>query len=680
MKRWKKLSALLLACPMILAGCTTSGTKGGSEEAVQAANTQQEEGVSKEKGAPKIVTMGNPGIVDPRYRDPVTGESPLPADELHAAEKALQAVMDELNVDLQFVQYPGRPDEVLLQSVLAGDPIADLVYMWIGSQGTVLTQNVLQPLDDYAYIFEGEHEWMLWDEVAGSRFFVNSNITFTPWWPLIYNIDYIEQVDALKVDGETVYPTDLFLDGRWTWSVFEDYLAKIDAHFANSKAPVRPEKRIEAYQTDYREAVLQATYANGSSIYGKDGLQVATPETKESVAYVKKLMDKGLLTCQLWQEGNAEPGWVANCINFQNGETVFTNSEGWRIPNAAQGAAERGESIGMVPFPRADAIPAGDPRYQQAGTAADCVGVLKGVSPEQTELALKTYAVYYSTYYKELCGGETALDYKGFKAETMAADLGLDIFHPVVGADILETFNWMADNIEINDYSQLTDVYYKQFMPFLGDSFYGYNGVPQYDVAIEMQKGVFDDYINNILTIVQSNEIRDNIAPKFKALQTAAFPVGTDPSTIAWAEYLSVTDGVDGDLDMETATIDVSATDFGVVGLYEKGTVGTIKDKSGNEGKANVNMVIYDIDHTEAPTIIFKEEARKLALDEETSEIKWNDFIEVAVDKDGLDLKKTVEADLSELDTATAGKYNVAITVTDYIGNKTTQALEVEVN
>lgn len=682
LKKWKKTLALLLACPMLLGGCAQGDSVEGVKETLKTGTEGEATKNDTKKGEPQVVTIGYPNLstVDPRYRDPVTGESLMPPDELYAAEVALQTVLDELNVDFQFVQYPGRPDEILLQSVLAGDPISDLAYMWTGSQGTVLAQNVLQSLDDYAYIFEGEHDWMLWDKVVGSHFFVNTQMTYLPLWPLVYNIDYIEQVDALKVDGKTVYPTDLFLSGEWTWSVFQDYLAKIDAHFRTSKAPIRTERRIEPYQTDYREAVLHATYANGGTIYGKEGLQVDKEENKEAVKYVQNLMDAGLLTCETWEEGNSEPSWVLNCINFQNGETVFTNTEHWRIPHAVSAASERGESIGIVPFPRPDDIPFDDPRYQQPGTAGDCIGVLKGISPEQTELALKTFALYYSTYYEVLSGSEHARDYLETHMNDKIAEYGVDVFHDEIGQDILETFTWMAQHIEINDFSQLTDIYYKQYMPLVGDSFYGLNGMPEYGVAIEANKGVLEDYVNNILAMVQSNEIRDNIPPKFKVTQTLAFEIGTDPKAINWKDYLTASDGVDGDLDLGAATIDASATDFNTVGVHEAGLVATIKDKSNNEGKVTVNVVVYDKGHTIAPTITFKEGYRKIQKDEDAKAIKWaDDFIEAAVDKDGLDLRKTIQADLSELDTSTPGGYNVELTLTDYMGNEGKAVLEVQV-
>ena len=75
-----------------------------------------------------------------------------------------------------------------------------------------------------------------------------------------------------------------------------------------------------------------------------------------------------------------------------------------------------------------------------------------------------------------------------------------------------------------------------------------------------------------------------------------------------------------------------------------------------------------------------KEEMRTITVGEESANINWaNDFVEAATDKDGLDLKSKVVADLSEIDTTTAGTYNVAITVTDYAGNEATQTIEVQV-
>ena len=61
----------------------------------------------------------------------------------------------------------------------------------------------------------------------------------------------------------------------------------------------------------------------------------------------------------------------------------------------------------------------------------------------------------------------------------------------------------------------------------------------------------------------------------------------------------------------------------------------------------------------------------RVVLDDpdDASSINWNDFVESAVDADGLDVAGSINADLSTLDTSTPGDYSVKLTVTDFAGN-----------
>ena len=137
---------------------------------------------------------------------------------------------------------------------------------------------------------------------------------------------------------------------------------------------------------------------------------------------------------------------------------------------------------------------------------------------------------------------------------------------------------------------------------------------------------------------------------------------------------------MDGELDKEKIVFDTTAVDFSAVGAYNGGVVGSIKDSSDNEGTVKINVIIYDVNNQTAPTLTIKEGYRTVKKDEDTSKINWGgDFVEAATDKDGLDLKSKVTADLSELDTTTAGTYNVELSVVDYAGNEVAQTIEVVV-
>ena len=131
---------------------------------------------------------------------------------------------------------------------------------------------------------------------------------------------------------------------------------------------------------------------------------------------------------------------------------------------------------------------------------------------------------------------------------------------------------------------------------------------------------------------------------------------------------------------MATATVEIVDVDTTVAATYTSGIQVKIKDKNGNEAVSKNDVVIFDDKNTTPPTLAAKAEYRTIKLEEDANKINWaNDFIESAVDKDGIVLNSRVEADLSELDTTTAGTYNVPLTVTDYANNKASITIEVEV-
>ncbi|MEG0710680.1 MAG: hypothetical protein RR448_00365 [Niameybacter sp.] len=665
LKKFSKVLALGLAGTIALTGC--SGGKGA-----EAGN----DAAKGDKNEPTVIRIGSHAGngMNPDYKDPITGEYSMSEMNREITIQAMQKVKDELNVQIEWVQFPGDTTEVLLQSVMAGDPVADIVNLYANSQGIILGQNVLQPLDDYMeYFAEGSE---IPAPIYGKQYFIEVAGGKThPLSPLFYNIDYIEQVDALKENGKTIYPTDLYKDGKWTWSVFEDYLAKINAHYANSQGPERPEKRIDAYRTDYTETLIQAMHSAGGSIYGDEGLGIESEGTKQAVAYVEGLINKGLLQCDI-TEGTSNRAYNAQGAPFDMGESVFVNIEDWRSSGAAAKATERGQSLGFIPFPRPDHMAFDDPNYRQVRTGGESWAVLRGVDEAKIPLAIQTYQVYNaerSKLEKEMNGGAD---------EKPPIRIGIDLFHEEIGADMQDIYYSSIERTEVNELSNMTGVYW-DFMKLAGDSIYGVDGSPSYEVAVEARKATITDKIAQVEATLNSTEVKDNIAPAFTQVEegkTYAFAKGTDPASIDWASEFTVADNIDGKLDAANVKFDSSATDFNTVGLYSKGVVGTISDSNANEGKQNINITIFDDKNTTAPTLTMKEELRTITVGEESANINWaNDFVEVAIDKDGLDLKAMVVADLSEIDTTTAGTYNVTISVTDYAGNETAQTIEVQV-
>ena len=631
--------------------------------------------------APTVIRMGThwKPELDPHNIDETTGNYTIGDEEDRLIRIAAEdAVREKYNVEIEYVQYAQDTRSELVLSVLAGNPVCDLALMWNGSENTVLAQNILQPLDKYVDLYDGA-AWMLPDKVYGHNYFLNANQSFTQYFSLLVNLTMLEQVDALKdADGNTIYPTDLLEKDEWTWSTFKDYLTKIQAYYGNTPAPDGAKvSTVQAYETDHRYATLSAMYANGGAIYGAKGLQVNSKESIEAVQYIKSLRDAGVMVdCGTYDDGYT-PQWCESGNDFGRGATVFAECPIWMIKSHIDECTARGESVALMPWPRPDNLAKDSEDYRQVISVGDIWGVLKGIDEEKTELAVKVFRTYWETYYELKAHVADMSEYKEAMAETEAMKYGLDIFNEKLGDGILNAFIFNSEKCVPNDFANLLGMR-DPWDRIVGKGFYGVEGMPSYEVAIEANMNQFTDTMARMEAILGSNELHDNQAPSVKASGSVALALGTDVGLIDFSEYFTAEDGFDGVLDPAAATYDVSKVDSTTVGTYQ--VKGIFADKAGNEGSAKLNVYVFNPDNTTAPTLTVKEELPTVAMDSNTADIDWaGQFVDVAADADGLDLKENVTADVSQLDTSTPDEYPVELSVIDYAGNITTVEITVSV-
>ena len=623
---------------------------------------------------------------NPNEIDPATGTYTMTDEaDRQLRLKAEEAVLLKHNVKIEHVQYAQDVRSELVLSVLAGNPCCEIARMWNGSESTVLAQNVLQPLDDYAYIFEGA-DWMWPTAVYGHNYFLNSNVAFTQYFPLVVNLTMLEAVPALKeADGSTLYPMELLERGQWTWTNFKDYLGKVHAFYSNTPAPEGcVNANIVAYEVDYRQSGLSAMFSNGGGIYGDTGLVANSKESVEAVAFYRELMELGYAedpdTYNGW-----EPLWCQPGYDWGRGGAVFADCHSWGVKGEGDHLTERGESYAIMPFPAADrlvsvvdGVVTYDPAYQQVVSVGDIDGVLKGISPEMTKLALEVYRTYWETYYieqaKQAGADITSMDqYKAAVAKDQATKFGLDIFNETYGEGVLNSWIFNSENCIPNNVAGNLGLTLT-WEHTIAKGLMGVEAMPAYEVAIEARKSLFDDVLAETAAILGTDELNDNQGPAVTASGKVVIELNGDLTAVDWTQHFSAEDGFDGVMDPALATIETEGrVDITVAGKYQAKAIFT--DKAGNTGDAKVDVIVYDPANTVAPTLTLVEEIPTIALDAES--VDWKAFVAEAKDVAGIDLD--VVADDSMLDVSMPDVYTVVLSVTDFAGNTTSVEVEVEV-
>ncbi len=671
MRKMRKLVAAVLTGVMVLsmAACGKTDTK--TTPSASPDPTKAPEETKKET----TLVWGTHWVngLDPHVVDEITGEPVMAADQRAARLAAEEAVYKALGVKLEYVQYDTTRD--ILQSELSGRPVADIATLWGGSESTILSQNVMQNLDAYEHIFREDEEmgWMLYDKLYGHYYMMSDVCRFTQRWPLVYNIDLLEKVDCEN-------PNVLFEKGEWTWSKFKEILEKVQAAYAS-------DDNVDAYFTDFRMATLSAAFANGANIYGANGVGVADQKMVDAVEYVNELINSNLMTYETYDGGTSiVPVWCLSADKFRQSKTVFAEVGDWLFGN------DKNEAIGIVPWPRPDRLAADSPEYKQCMTVGDSICILKGVSAEKTELAIKTLMLYTKTYYCTLGGVDSYAEYQKKQGKANASSSHFDITNEKVVMDdgttlgdlVLSAYNYITKQVAIgSDVSDLMGLR----VPWDDAVGTAFTKKTSYKTYIDENIAKFSQKIDQMTALLSGSGFNDTVAPDITIeKEPIAVPVGTKLTDAIWADFISCRDAVGDNADIPVSKMevewskDVSESIFATPGYYKDAFKVIFKDTAGNRSDKTLSVYVYNPNNKVAPTVTLVEEPSTVKLNTAVEEIKWaGSFVASAVDADGVSVLTNIKADLSTIDTTTAGEYNVKLTVTDFAGNAAEVTVKVVV-
>ncbi|HCB67550.1 MAG: hypothetical protein A2009_03310 [Tenericutes bacterium GWD2_38_27] len=332
-------------------------------------NQEKVNGICVPIPAETIVIMhGAPYEVDPFHAD-FSGTEQLERQQLQTE------VEERLNVDIEYRAYPANapwgPDRVtaIIQSSVAGDHLADIYWSvsdWIQS---LAKGDAIVPIDQYlATTGQNIHDSFLEIGSFQEQTYGFGADKLTVDVGLYYNADL---VTSLGVDN----PTDLFLDGLWTWTRFDQWATQVQTALT---AQADDMFALGGMFSSYAESMIPL---NGGALINATTQRVAFAQNPalETYAFLNALYTKGLFE-PTPQYDAGSPLWQAGKVAMHPGNLWFVNAD-----NRWGGLAFE---LGFVPYPRADSF-VGDYISPVSGVAV--YHVASGMTPEREALVFQVW-------------------------------------------------------------------------------------------------------------------------------------------------------------------------------------------------------------------------------------------------------------------------------------------------
>ncbi|MCR3905416.1 MAG: extracellular solute-binding protein [Tenericutes bacterium] len=315
-----------------------------------------------------VIMHGAPYEVDP-FHSSFSGTEQLERQQLQ------REVEERLNVEIVYRAYPANaawgPSRVsaIIQSSVAGDHLADIYWSvsdWI--QGLV-NGDAIVPVDQYLAT-HGSNIHESYREVGSFRELVygfgSGKLTVDSG--LYYNADLVA---SLGVEN----PTQLFLDGQWTWSKFDQWATQVQT-------------ALSAQDEDsYALGGILALYAenmiplNGGSLINRNTGKVAFTQNPalDTYSFLNTLYTKGVFELTPAYDAGS-PQWQAGKVAMHPGNYWFINADN-RWGNIAF-------ELGFVPYPKNDTFTG---EYVSPVSGVAVYHVASGMSAEKEALVFQVW-------------------------------------------------------------------------------------------------------------------------------------------------------------------------------------------------------------------------------------------------------------------------------------------------
>lgn len=295
--------------------------------------------------------------------------------EQQARQNKQREVEERLNVKVVYKKYPTAaawgPDRVnaIIQASVEGAPLADIYWTTSDWTAQLANANAIVAVDKYLGT-TGSNITAPAKELGTfkGQFYAFSVNKPTVDVGLYFNV---ELIDDLGLDN----PAELFNNGEWTWSKFEQWADAAQAALPSMGDDYRVLGGIKAV---YAENMIPL---NGGSLINARSGRVAFHQAPalETYSFLHELSNKGL-----WE---GSPQYDAGSALWQAGKVALHPGSFWFL-NADNRWAKLNFDIGYVPYPVSDTYTG---EYVSPISGVAVYTLASGLSAEKEALAFQVW-------------------------------------------------------------------------------------------------------------------------------------------------------------------------------------------------------------------------------------------------------------------------------------------------
>jgi ABC-type glycerol-3-phosphate transport system substrate-binding protein len=327
MKKVKQGLAVLLIATMMFSvvGCSkksegnnddnassqvsTSDESSANTETTEAETTEPTEVPVEESVAEETFDFG--GQVVKVYKgafDAMRGEDQMWIDSKAAVEAKYNIVLEPIEV---VVSDGSNEYDEIVKSVASGEPLADLISVGRDYLAQMVMNDVVEDLSDSIHNLKFasryiNHGYWLGSYWGVGEYNVGACRTIT------YDRDLIEQAGMEKT------PTEMFVEGKWSYPEFKQYLTELKAKLPEGIYPIG--------MHPYHWAIFGVA-GNGVTVVDENGkLNYNSEEFIEAMDFYKELINEGLAKPATLNEDGTY-SWSYSLST----EVVMTLQEDWQL-------------------------------------------------------------------------------------------------------------------------------------------------------------------------------------------------------------------------------------------------------------------------------------------------------------------------------------------------------------